>query len=141
MTLGRGAWHSEQNGSGTEPMRFIQMWILPSEAGLEPGVEQKTFTTEDRTDRLLEVIGVDGGEAVLVHGDAHVFVARLNAGVSVDHHLGAGRGVYLYLIEGAVEANGERMGTGDAAQVTDEDHLAIAASDSSELILVDVGLS
>jgi hypothetical protein len=141
MTLGRGAWHSEQNGSGTEPMRFIQMWILPSEAGLEPGVEQKTFTTEDRTDRLLEVIGVDGGEAVLVHGDAHVFVARLNAGVSVDHHLGAGRGVYLYLIEGAVEANGERMGTGDAAQVTDEDHLAIAASDPSELILVDVGLS
>jgi hypothetical protein len=140
MTLGRGAWHSEQNGSETEPMRFIQMWILPSEAGLEPGVEQRIFTTEDRTDRLLEVIGVDGGEAVLVHGDAHVFVARLNAGVSVDHHLGAGRGVYLYAIEGAVEANGERMGTGDAAQVTGEERLSIAASDPSELILVDVGL-
>jgi hypothetical protein len=141
MTLGRGAWHSEQNGSESEPMRFIQMWILPSEVGLEPGVEQKIFTTEDRTDRLLEVISVDGGEAVLVHGDAHVFVARLNPGVAVEHRLATGRGVYLSVIEGEVEANGERMGTGDAAQVTGEDRLAVAASATSELILVDVGLS
>ena len=141
MTLGRGAWNSEQNGSESEPMRFIQMWILPSEVGLEPGVEQKIFTTEDRTDRLLEVISVDGGEAVLVHGDAHVFVARLNPGVAVEHRLATGRGVYLSVIEGEVEANGERMGTGDAAQVTGEDHLAIAATDPSELILVDVGVS
>ena len=141
MTLGRGAWHSEQNGSGTEPMRFIQMWILPSQVGLEPGVEQRIFTTEDRTDRLLRVISGDGGEAVLVHGDAHVFVSRLNPGVAVEHPLDAGRGAYLYVIEGEVEANGERMGTGDAAQVTGEDHLAIAATDPSELILVDVGVS
>jgi hypothetical protein len=141
MTLGRGAWHSEQNGSESEPMRFIQMWILPSQVGLEPGVEQRIFTTEDRTDRLLRVISGDGGEAVLVHGDAHVFVSRLNPGVAVEHPLDAGRGAYLYVIEGEVEANGERMGTGDAAQVTGEDHLAIAATDPSELILVDVGVS
>ena len=44
MTLGSGAWHSEQNASGTEAMRFIQMWILPAEPGLTPGVEQKVFT-------------------------------------------------------------------------------------------------
>ncbi|MGQ0668804.1 MAG: pirin family protein, partial [Actinomycetota bacterium] len=50
MTLGFGAWHSEQNGSETEPMRFIQMWIMPRERGLTPGVEQKVFTKEDRTD-------------------------------------------------------------------------------------------
>ena len=47
-------------------MRFIQMW-MPSELGLEPGVEQKVFTEEDGTDRLLKVIGGDGGDAVLVH--------------------------------------------------------------------------
>ena len=72
MTLSRGANHSEQNASETEPMRFIQMW-MPSELGLEPGVEQKVFTEEDRTDRLLKVISGDGGDAVLVHQDAHVF--------------------------------------------------------------------
>src|SRR5438552_614517 len=39
MTLGSGAWHSEQNASDTEPMRFIQMWIVPAARGLTPGVE------------------------------------------------------------------------------------------------------
>src|SRR5918995_1784327 len=88
MTLGRGARHSEQNASQTEPMRFIQMWILPAELGLEPGVEQKVFTEGDRTDRLLEVISGKGGEAVLVHQDALVFVSRLHAGVERTHDLG-----------------------------------------------------
>ena len=71
-------------------MRFIQIWIMPAERGLEPGVEQKVFTEADRTDRLLRAISGDGGEAVLVHQDAHVFVSRLNPGVSVAHALGAG---------------------------------------------------
>src|SRR5919106_238609 len=61
MTLGSGAWHWEQNASETEPMRFIQMWILPNERGLSPDLEQQVFGEADRTDRLLEVVSPDGG--------------------------------------------------------------------------------
>jgi quercetin 2,3-dioxygenase len=140
MTLGSGAWHSEQNASETEPMRFIQMWIMPSERGLSPGVEQKVFTRDDRTDTLLEVISGDGGDAVLVHQDAYVFVSHMSAGARVEHPLREGRGVYLYVIEGDVSVNGERMTTGDAAQITNEPSVAIEAAADSELILVDVAL-
>jgi quercetin 2,3-dioxygenase len=140
MTLGRGAYHSEQNASETEPMRFIQIWIMPAERGLPPGVEQKVFTTEDRTDTLLKAISGDDGDAVLVHQDAHVFVSRMNAGRSVEHPLAPGRGAYLYVIEGDVGVNGERMETGSAVQITDEERAEIAASSTSELILVDVAL-
>ena len=140
MTLGRGALHSEQNASETEPMRFIQMWILPAELGLEPGVEQKVFTEEDRSDRLLEVISGEGGDAVLVHQDASVFISRLSPGSEVVHDLGAGRGVYLYVIEGAADVVGERMTTGDAAQIRDEPSIGIRAADVTELIAVDVSL-
>ena len=141
MTLGSGAWHSEQNASETEPMRFIQIWILPAERGLAPGVEQKVFTEQDRTDRLLRVISGDAGDAVLVHQDAHVFVSHLNAGARVEHPLRPARGAYLYVIEGDVEVNGARMVTGSAAQITDEpDGIAIVAAGTSELILVDVAL-
>ncbi|MEX2420377.1 MAG: pirin family protein [Actinomycetota bacterium] len=141
MTLGSGANHSEQNASGSEPMRFIQLWIVPNEAGLPPGVEQRRFTRDDRTDRLLKVISGDGAGAVLVHQDAHVFVSRLLAGARVTHPLGTGRGVYLYVIEGEIDANGESMHMGSAAQVTDVEELAIAAHETSELILVDVSLA
>lgn len=140
MTLGRGAWHSEQNASETEPMRFIQMWIMPAELGLEPGVEQKVFTEQDRTDRLLNVIGGDDGDAVLVHQDAHVFVSRLNPSVDVSHELVASRGVYLYVIEGDADVAGERMTTGDAAEIWDEPSIPIRANAVTELIAVDVAL-
>lgn len=140
MTLGSGAWHSEQNGSETEPMRFIQMWILPTELGLQPGVEQKVFTTEDRTDRLLRAISADGGDAVKVHGDAHVYISRLSAGTEVEHEFADGRGGYLYLIEGVALANEEKLSTGDAVKIRDQSALLLRADQASELILVDVPL-
>jgi quercetin 2,3-dioxygenase len=141
MTLGSGAWHSEQNASETEAMRFIQMWIVPAERGLGPGVEQKVFTEEDRTDRLLRVISGDGGDAVFVHQDAHVFVSRLRTNSDATHALGEGRGVYLYVIEGDADVAGERMRTGDAAEIEDEPSIPIHANALTELIAVDVARS
>ncbi|MEP7060396.1 MAG: pirin family protein [Actinomycetota bacterium] len=141
MTLGSGALHSERNASPDEPMRFIQIWIMPREKGLTPGVEQKVFTTADRTDNMLKVISGDGGDAVLVHQDTHVFVSRLTAGTAVSQPIGEGRGIYLYVIEGDVTVNGERMQTGDAAQITDDAALEIESSADSELIAVDVVLA
>jgi len=138
MTLGSGSWHSEQNGSKTEPMRFIQMWILPKERGLAPSVEQKVFTKEDRTGRLLKVISPDDGDAVLVHQDANVYISSLPAAAEVAHKMGSGRGAYFYLIEGALVLNGERLTSGDAAQVSDEAEVTLHAADDSELIMVEV---
>ena len=138
MTLGSGALHSELNASRTEPMRFIQIWILPDTAGLPPGVEQRTFAGEDRTNRLLKVIGPEGGDVVTVHQDASVHVAALEPGVEVGHAIGPGRGVYAYLIEGEATFDDEIVSTGDAAKVTEQPELRIAARTACELILVDV---
>jgi quercetin 2,3-dioxygenase len=138
MTLGSGALHSELNASKTEPMRFIQIWILPSVANLPPAVEQRVFTEGDRTNRLLRVIGPEGGDAVKVHQDAAVYVSRLEEGIEVVHQLGAGRGAYAYLIGGRAEFDGEAVSTGDAAKVTEQKSLTIRATHVSELILVDV---
>jgi hypothetical protein len=140
MTLGSGAWHSEQNASETAPMRFIQIWILPDTASLPPGVEQRVFTREDRSDRLLKVFGPEGGEVVKVHQDASAYVSSLGAGKQVGHTLATGRGAYVYLIEGRASLDGQDMETGDAAKVTDEPSVQIRASAPSELILVDVPL-
>jgi redox-sensitive bicupin YhaK (pirin superfamily) len=140
MTLGAGAWHSEQNASETEPMRFIQMWIRPAERGLPPSAEQKVFTVEDRTDRLLRIIGPEGGEAVLVHQDASVLVSALSAGKSVQHTFREGTGGYLYVISGSIALREERLQTGDAATIAEETSIELAAEEPSELILVETRL-
>jgi quercetin 2,3-dioxygenase len=141
MTLGSGALHSERNASKTDPMRFIQIWILPDTAGLSPAVEQRVFMPADRTNRLLKVIGPEGGEVVKVHQDASVHVASLDAEVEVTHSIGDGRGAYIYLISGSGSFDHEAVAAGDAAKVTDQPALRIRASEPSELILVDVPMS
>ena len=141
MTLGSGALHSELNASKTEPMRFIQIWILPDTPSLTPEVEQRVFTREDRTDRLLKVMGPEGGDVVRIHQDASVFVASLRPGTEVEHRLGGGRGAYVYLIDGAASFDGDAVTTGDAAKVTDQPAVTIHASQPSELILVDVPMT
>jgi len=141
MTLGSGAWHSEQNASDTEPMRFIQMWIMPRERGLAPSVEQRVFTKEDRTDRLLRIISGEGGDSVLVHQDAAVYVSSLSPGAEVAGEFADDRGGYLYVIQGAVRVNGEGLSTGDAAKIWSEPLIAVEADEPSELILVEVRLT
>ncbi len=141
MTLGSGAWHSEQNGSETEPLRFIQLWIMPSERGLAPGVEQRVFTTADRTNRLLKVISGEGGDAVLVHQDAAVYVSRLEPGTSVHYEFGSGKGGYLYVIEGSLRLNDEKLGTGDAAKIAGEPGISLEADAATELMLVEVEIA
>ncbi len=138
MTLGSGAWHSEQNASETEPMRFIQMWIMPAERGLPPSAEQRVYTKEDRTDVLLEAISPPGGPGVTVHQDARVFISSLSAGATVGRDVPAGFGHYFYVIAGAVDLNGEKMTTGDAAKIRDEARLAVRALEPSELLTVEV---
>jgi len=138
LTLGSGALHSEMNHSQTEAMRFIQMWIIPRERGLPPSLEQKVFSRDDRTNVLLPVITPDGSSGVRVHQDARVYVSRLEAGRSVEHDFASGSGAYLFLIDGEISLNGERLAAGDAARIRDEGRLKIEASAASELILVEV---
>jgi redox-sensitive bicupin YhaK (pirin superfamily) len=140
MTLGAGAWHSEQNASETEPMRFIQMWILPRERGLPPSVEQKIFTKDDRADRLLRIISGDDGDAVLVHQNAHVYVASLSDGTSVTHEFEPGSGAYLYVISGDLGVGSDRLGTGDVARISDEPEIELEAEQATELLMVEVRL-
>jgi len=140
MTLGSGAEHSEQNGSATEPMEFLQLWILPEAPSLPPGLQQRQFTQQDRSDRLLKVIGPAADDPIRVHQDAAVYVGRLSPGTVVTHDLRSGRGGYLYLIEGRASVGKEELATGDAAKIEDEPELRIEANDTTELILADVPL-
>jgi redox-sensitive bicupin YhaK (pirin superfamily) len=138
MTLGSGALHSERNGSKTEPMRFLQFWILPDTPGLEPSLEQRQFTRQDRHNRLLPVIGPEGGDVVMVHQNARVSVAALDPEVQVEHTFGDDRAGYLYLISGAVRLNDDKLETGDAVKVYGPERVEIQATEDSELILIDV---
>jgi redox-sensitive bicupin YhaK (pirin superfamily) len=142
VTLGSGMQHSEMNHSKTEPMQFIQMWIMPEERDLPPSIEQRQYGEEDRHNRLLQILRPIGteGDGVTVHRDVRMFVARLDAGTTVTHGFGEGRGGYFYLIDGAAAVNGDALSKGDAAKVLSTGSLEISADTTSEMLIVDTPL-
>lgn len=142
MSLGKGAYHSEQNGSETEPVRFIQIWVIPRETGIEPSVESRETTVEERTNKLLRVIGPDReGGSLLVHQDAAMYISRLEPGRSVEHEFAPDFGGYLLVIDGAVTVNGNELASGDAAMIWDEERITIEARETSELVMMEVRVS
>lgn len=142
MRLGSGAEHSERNHSQTAPMRFLQLWILPATRGLTPRNDQRQYRAEDRHNRLLRVIRPESepGDEIEVAQDASIYVTRLDPDVAVEQMLPPGHGGYAYLIEGAIELNGERLTTGDAAYITGDGLVRIRAEQPSELVVVDTPL-
>jgi quercetin 2,3-dioxygenase len=151
-TLGRGMQHSEGNHSQSEPMRFIQMWIIPAERGLEPSVEQRSFSDVARRGRLLPVLvpatGFGGAgapahpDAVTVHQDATVFAGLLDVAQAVTHRFRPGFIGYLFVVRGsahvATDDDAGELGGGDAAKIEDETEVYIRArDDGAEILLVE----
>jgi quercetin 2,3-dioxygenase len=147
MTFGpRGAQHAERNDDPDRPMRFLQFWVLPDREGLDDRVQQHQFTTEERTDRWLTIMSPVGEDGLDLHQDARVHVSRLGADAALEHEVAAGRGGYLYVIDGEVRltssAGDDRLATGDAVVLEGEETLRlIGVADATELWVADVPLA
>ena len=139
MTAGTGVMHSEMNASKTEPVHIFQIWILPEAEGLRPGYEQKLFPPEEKSGRLRLVASRDGSEGSLkIHQDVSVYNALLTGGEAVEHRLEEGRHAWLQVVKGSVELNGNRLGAGDGAAVSEEASIRISAGEDAEVILFDL---
>jgi redox-sensitive bicupin YhaK (pirin superfamily)/DNA-binding MarR family transcriptional regulator len=141
MTAGTGVVHSEFNPSATEPLHLLQIWIRPERAGLAPGYEQKAFPESERRGRFRLVASRDARDGSLtIHQDASVYVATAKKGDTLTHPLAAGRHGFLHVVRGAVTLNGgkEALRAGDAAALSGESAVAVAASEDAELLLFDL---
>jgi hypothetical protein len=139
MTAGTGVAHSEYNASSERPVRLLQMWVWPAEAGLAPSYEQKRFAPEQRAGALLPIASGQGvGEAVKVHQDVTFYVSTVRPGDHLSHELKPERRAFLYVIEGEITINGQLLNSGDQARITDETRLELASTRASEIILIDL---
>lgn len=139
MSAGRGIQHSEMNPSPTEPLHFLQIWILPERAGLEPSYEQTHFDAEERRNRLRLFVSPDGEEGSLtIHQDARIYGTTLDAGASVTHAIPEGRHAWIQVARGVIDLGGERLEAGDGAALSDERELVLSAREPAELLLFDL---
>lgn len=139
MSAGTGVRHSEFNASQSEPVHFLQIWILPDRENLRPEYEQKMFAPEEKTGTLKLVASADGREGSLqIHQDVSLYNGILRTGDALTHTLAAGRHAWLQVAKGQLTLNGHALAAGDGAAVSDESKLIISATEESEILLFDL---
>jgi hypothetical protein len=140
MSAGSGIRHSEFNPSTSEPVHFLQIWLLPAEQGLTPSYEQKRFTDDEKRGQLRLVASRDGRDgSVLIHQDVDIYASILDKDEAVSHTLAPGRRSWVQVVRGAVAVNGEKLHAGDGAAVKDASTLNLAATtDDTEFLLFDL---
>ena len=140
MSAGTGIRHSEFNHSKTEPVHFLQIWVVPDRQGIAPRYEQKTFPDAEKRGRLRLVGSFDGRDgSVVIHQDVELFAAILNVGEQVTQTLPAGRKAWLQVARGTVGMNGQDLDVGDGAAVEGEPTLTVTAKvDGTEILVFDL---
>lgn len=140
MSAGTGIMHSEYNASKTDPVHFLQIWILPEQKGIDPGYEQKTFTHEDRQGQLRLVGSRDGRDgSVTIHQNVNLYAALLQEGDTVSYSLTSGRVAWIQVARGAVQLNDYDLTAGDGAAISEAELITLQGrSNDAEVLLFDM---
>jgi len=139
-TPGREVRQGETNASRTDWAHVFRLWLRPSEAELDPGREQKRFSTAERRGGLCVVASPDARRGSLrLHQDALLYSALLGPGKHVVHALREGRSAWLHLVEGEITLGDVILFSGDGAGLTAERAVSLTAREETEILLVDLG--
>ena len=139
MSAGRGVRHSEFNHAADRHTHFLQIWIEPAQAGLEPGYEQKRFADLDKRGRLRLVASPDGAEgSVTIHADARLYAGLFDGAEAATLTLDPARKAYVHLVRGALTVNGQPLQAGDAALIADEGELRLTDGRDAEVLVFDL---
>lgn len=139
MSAGTGVRHSEYNASDTDPVHFLQIWIIPEADGLAPSYEQKAFPDLERQDVLRLIGSRDGRDgSVVIHQDVNLYGSLLHADKSLTHQIAPGRKVWIQLVKGALSLNGQTLSAGDGLGLLEAGTLTISAQENAEFLLFDL---
>jgi redox-sensitive bicupin YhaK (pirin superfamily) len=138
MAAGTGVRHSEFNPSRTEATRLLQIWIMPDATGVKPRYAERKLADAPAGQLHLVASKTGRDDSMAIHQDADLLFARLAPGQAVNHTLARNRAAWLHVAEGEVNVNGQLLAGGDAAGLTAESALEIAATKPSQVLLFDL---
>ena len=147
MSAGRGILHSERNDSWrltgtethTEPVHFVQMWVVPDEPGITPGYQQLEIDDELLQGGLVTIASGmpqhSGHAAITIRNRfAALHGARMQSGDSIE--LPQSPYLHLFVARGdvALEDAGA-LHEGDAVRFTASGGQRVTATEPSEILV------
>lgn len=139
MSAGTGIRHSEFNASRADDLRLLQIWILPERDGLAPGHREATVSDAEKRNVLKLIAAPEGGDVLPIRQDARVYASVLEDGRAVSHEIAPGRGVWVQMVQGTLDADGVRLVEGDGLAIETPGPLTLTAGAGAEFLLFDLG--
>jgi quercetin 2,3-dioxygenase len=140
MSAGTGVHHSEFNASDRDQVHFLQIWIEPAERGIEPSYEEKHFDAASKRGRLRLLASGDGRDgSVRIHQDASLYAALVDGAESIAFEPKPGRRIYVHVVRGEAQVNGQPLGAGDAMKVWGADNkVRVEKGRDAEILVFDL---
>ncbi len=139
MSAGTGVTHSEFNASASEPVHFLQIWLLPAARGIAPGYEERRFPDEEKRGRLRLLVSPDAADGSLsIHQDVRLYAGLFDGEEHARLPLASGRRAYVHVARGSVRVNGLDIAAGDGVGFEDDSALAIERGRAAEVLLFDL---
>lgn len=147
MSAGSGIFHSEVNASKTEPVNLFQVWVFPKERNIQPRYDQKMFEKEKRMNRLCTVVSPDKADAekdgaLWINQDAFFSLGAYENATEINYSMKrSGNGVYVMVVDGSAEINGQQLGKRDAIGVWESSEVPVKVAANTELLLIEVPMN
>lgn len=140
MSAGTGLTHSEYNGSDKDIVNFLQIWIQPDKLDIEPRYGQKEFKPETYHNVFRTVVSPEKhSETVWINQDAYFSLGNFDPGSAASYRVNIkGNGVYVFVLDGEIILDGEKLSKRDAIGLTGEDEINIDIQSPSQLLLIEV---
>jgi len=137
MSAGVGIVHSEFNHSKEDSLHLYQIWIEPSEKGLEPKYQQKDFSKELENSRwtLLASSEASNGE-LKIHQDAQIWRLQTEDQSAYGGQVLKAKKVWVQVLKGSVLVSNNELNQGDAfgvEEISEYDLSEIKINDQSGL--------
>ncbi len=138
MAAGSGVQHSEFNPSEKEAVHLLQIWIKPDRMAAKPRYEEKSLVKAKTGVWHLVASKTGRDKSIAINQDADLLLAKLSTGETVEHSLQPNRHAWVHVAEGEVTLNGQQLKAGDAAALSEETSLKLAAKRPSQVLLFDL---
>ena len=143
MSAGTGIVHSEMNGNADQPVKFLQIWVLPNQRNVTPRYQQVSIAEGAVDNEFQQILSPNADDAgVWIHQNAWFHWLKLDQGVQKTYTLkGAGNGVYVFLIKGSAQVAGHDLHARDGLGISEVEQFELRASADAELLLMEVPMS
>ncbi len=140
MSAGTGIRHSEYNGSESEDVNFLQIWVLPEAQDIEPRYDQKLFSADERQGRFQNIVSPDENDGgVWINQQAWFWLGDFKAGQSDAYTIKrAENAAYFFVLEGATAVADEQLERRDGIGIDGAASVDIEATEDCQLLVMDV---